>query len=228
MAKTLAAYRSGLLNWYAQPISTGPLEGFNNKAQTMKGQAHGYRNIHFFMLKIRTLHRGMCRSSGAQQSWVRQPRVRTRGCNPCLLWRRYSGPRAGAVAQAGSSQARRPGNGSGRERRLLAGIFSRWRWRGSSRGSAPGLGAPTWEREWPGAPASSRHLLPAGGGVGETGRVHRGPAHLPGNLRGESDARPAIAKSDGLQPALLEAGSTLKRGLHTGREARDDAAASYG
>ena len=37
-------------------ISTGPLEGFNNKAQTMKRQAYGYRNMRFFMLKLRTLH----------------------------------------------------------------------------------------------------------------------------------------------------------------------------
>jgi len=56
MANTLAAYRSGLLNWYTHRISTGPLEGFNNKAQTMKRQAYGYRNMHFFMLKLRTLH----------------------------------------------------------------------------------------------------------------------------------------------------------------------------
>lgn len=56
MGRTLAAYRTGLLNWYRYPISTGPLEGFNNKAQTMKRQAYGYRNMDFFMLKLRTLH----------------------------------------------------------------------------------------------------------------------------------------------------------------------------
>jgi transposase len=56
MAKTLAAYRSGLLNWYTHPISTGPLEGFNNKARTMSRQAYGYKNMHFLMLKLRTLH----------------------------------------------------------------------------------------------------------------------------------------------------------------------------
>ncbi|MBT4820339.1 MAG: ISL3 family transposase, partial [Lentisphaerae bacterium] len=37
-------------------ISTGPLEGFNNKAQTMKRQAYGYRNMKFYTLKLRTLH----------------------------------------------------------------------------------------------------------------------------------------------------------------------------
>ena len=56
MGRTLGACREGLLNWYRHPISTGPLEGFNNKAQTMKRQAYGYRNMDFFMLKLRTLH----------------------------------------------------------------------------------------------------------------------------------------------------------------------------
>jgi len=56
MARTLKMCRQGLLNWYIHPISTGPLEGFNNKAQTMKRQAYGYRNMDFFMLKLRTLH----------------------------------------------------------------------------------------------------------------------------------------------------------------------------
>ncbi|MBT7057306.1 MAG: hypothetical protein HN976_19590, partial [Lentisphaerae bacterium] len=32
------------------------LEGFNNKAQTMKRQAYGYRNMKFYTLKLRTLH----------------------------------------------------------------------------------------------------------------------------------------------------------------------------
>lgn len=56
MARTLRLCRNGLLNWYRYPISTAPLEGFNNKAQTMKRQAYGYRNMDFYMLKLRTLH----------------------------------------------------------------------------------------------------------------------------------------------------------------------------
>lgn len=56
MGRTLRMCRQGLLNWYRHPISTGPLEGFNNKAQTMKRQAYGYRNMDFYMLKLRTLH----------------------------------------------------------------------------------------------------------------------------------------------------------------------------
>ncbi len=39
MAKTLSAYRSGILAYYDFPISTGPLEGTNNKIKTMKRQS---------------------------------------------------------------------------------------------------------------------------------------------------------------------------------------------
>ena len=33
-------YRTGLLAYYDYPISTGPLEGTNNKIKTMKRQAY--------------------------------------------------------------------------------------------------------------------------------------------------------------------------------------------
>jgi transposase len=55
-ATTLASYRSGLLAWYDHPISTGPLEGTNNKIKTMKRQAYGYRDQEYFALKILALH----------------------------------------------------------------------------------------------------------------------------------------------------------------------------
>lgn len=56
LAKTIAAYREGILAWYDFPISTGPLEGTNNKIQTMKRRAYGFRDIHFFKLKILAAH----------------------------------------------------------------------------------------------------------------------------------------------------------------------------
>ena len=56
MAKTLAAHRSGLLAYYDVPISTGPLEGTNNKIKTMKRQAYGFRDHEFFKLKILAIH----------------------------------------------------------------------------------------------------------------------------------------------------------------------------
>ena len=55
-AKTLAAHRSGLLAYYDFPISTGALEGTNNKIKTMKRQAYGFRDIEFLKLKILAIH----------------------------------------------------------------------------------------------------------------------------------------------------------------------------
>lgn len=56
-AHTLLAHRSGIFTWYDFPISTGPLEGINNKIKTMKRQAYGFRDNEFFKLKIYTLHK---------------------------------------------------------------------------------------------------------------------------------------------------------------------------
>lgn len=55
-ANTLMAHRSGILNYYDYPISTGPLEGTNNKIKTMKRQAYGFRDLEFFKLKILAIH----------------------------------------------------------------------------------------------------------------------------------------------------------------------------
>lgn len=56
MAKTLAAHRSGLLAYYDVMITSGPLEGTNNKIKTMKRQAYGFRDREFFKLKILAIH----------------------------------------------------------------------------------------------------------------------------------------------------------------------------
>ncbi len=55
-ANTLAGHRSGILAWYRYPISTGPLEGTNNKITTLKRQAYGYRDQEYFRLKLFALH----------------------------------------------------------------------------------------------------------------------------------------------------------------------------
>ena len=55
-ANTLMAHRTGILAWYDYHISTGKLEGINNKIKTMKRQAYGYRDEKFFELKILSLH----------------------------------------------------------------------------------------------------------------------------------------------------------------------------
>jgi transposase len=56
MAKTLEAHRAGLLAYYDIPISSGPMEGTNNKIKTMKRQAYGFRDHEFFKLRILALH----------------------------------------------------------------------------------------------------------------------------------------------------------------------------
>lgn len=56
MAKTLRAHRQGLLNWYIDPISSGPLEGINNKIGALQRRAYGYRNYEHFKQRLLALH----------------------------------------------------------------------------------------------------------------------------------------------------------------------------
>lgn len=56
MANTLEGYRSGILKWYDFPISSGPLEGINNKIGTLQRMAYGYRDKDYFIAKLYALH----------------------------------------------------------------------------------------------------------------------------------------------------------------------------
>nr|VFK51823.1 MAG: Transposase [Candidatus Kentron sp. TUN]VFK57965.1 MAG: Transposase [Candidatus Kentron sp. TUN]VFK59893.1 MAG: Transposase [Candidatus Kentron sp. TUN]VFK62110.1 MAG: Transposase [Candidatus Kentron sp. TUN]VFK63208.1 MAG: Transposase [Candidatus Kentron sp. TUN] len=56
-ANTLGAYRSGILAYYDfDRLSTGPLEGTNNKIKTLQKMAYGFRDLNFLKLKIKALH----------------------------------------------------------------------------------------------------------------------------------------------------------------------------
>ena len=55
-AKTLRLHAFGILAYYHYAISTGPLEGTNNKIKTMKRQAYGFRDQEFLKLKILAIH----------------------------------------------------------------------------------------------------------------------------------------------------------------------------
>jgi transposase len=55
-AETLRKHARGILNYFKFPISTGPLEGTNNKIRTMQRQAYGFRDHEFFKLKIYAIH----------------------------------------------------------------------------------------------------------------------------------------------------------------------------
>lgn len=56
MAQSMAFHRFGILAYHDYSISTGPLEGTNNKIKTMKRQAYGFRDMEFFKLKIMAIH----------------------------------------------------------------------------------------------------------------------------------------------------------------------------
>ena len=54
---TLEDHFEGILAYYDfDCLSTGPLEGTNNKIKTMQRKAYGYRDMEFFKLKIMALH----------------------------------------------------------------------------------------------------------------------------------------------------------------------------
>lgn len=55
-ARTLLTHAKGILAWYDYPISTGPLEGTNNKIKTLNRQHYGLRDPEFFTLKLYQLH----------------------------------------------------------------------------------------------------------------------------------------------------------------------------
>lgn len=56
MANTLLAFKSGILAWYDCYISTGKVEGINNKIKVMKRNAYGFRDEEYFTLRLYALH----------------------------------------------------------------------------------------------------------------------------------------------------------------------------
>ena len=64
LAKTLRAHATGILNYFDHPISSGKLEGINNKVGAMTRAAYGYRDIQFLHLKLYSLHESSLKLSG--------------------------------------------------------------------------------------------------------------------------------------------------------------------
>ena len=53
----LLAYKRGILAWYDCYISTGKVEGINNKIKVMKRNVYGgFRDEEYFKLKLYALH----------------------------------------------------------------------------------------------------------------------------------------------------------------------------
>lgn len=64
LAKTLRAHATGILNYFHHPISSGKLEGINNKVGAMTRAAYGYRDQEFLHLKLYSLHESSLRFTG--------------------------------------------------------------------------------------------------------------------------------------------------------------------
>jgi transposase len=56
LAATLERHALQLLSWYRYSISTGPLEGLNNKIKVLKRQAYGLRDLDYFKLRLYFIH----------------------------------------------------------------------------------------------------------------------------------------------------------------------------
>ena len=52
MANMIEKHIEQILNHYDYPISTGPLEGINNKIKVLKRAAYGFRDMEYFKLRI--------------------------------------------------------------------------------------------------------------------------------------------------------------------------------
>lgn len=63
-AETIDSRIEQILGWYDHPISTGPLEGTNNKIKVFKRVAYGYRDLKFFALRLLFLHETKVSMSG--------------------------------------------------------------------------------------------------------------------------------------------------------------------
>ena len=56
MVKTLRTHASGILAYADHPITSGKLEGINNKIKTLTKRSYGFHDQNFFILKLLSLH----------------------------------------------------------------------------------------------------------------------------------------------------------------------------
>lgn len=64
MAKTVRAHEKGILNYFKHKITSGPMEGTNNKVRTMMKQTYGLRDVEYLELRIKSLHEMKLRLAG--------------------------------------------------------------------------------------------------------------------------------------------------------------------
>jgi transposase len=54
----LLSHADGIINHARYPIHTGVLEGIHNKTKVIKRQAYGFRDNHYFILKVKAAFPG--------------------------------------------------------------------------------------------------------------------------------------------------------------------------
>lgn len=64
LAATFERHRRGLLAFFKHRITSGPLEGLNNRIKTLKRQAYGFRDMEYFRLLVLNLHEPLVQNSG--------------------------------------------------------------------------------------------------------------------------------------------------------------------
>ena len=63
-ANTLESHAENILSWYDHPITSGPLEGLNNKIKVLKRKAYGFRDPVFFALRLLFIHEAKMELAG--------------------------------------------------------------------------------------------------------------------------------------------------------------------
>ena len=64
LASVLQRHEAHILTFFEHRITTGPLEGLNNKVKTLKRQAYGFRDSEYFKLRLLFIHEETPRFSG--------------------------------------------------------------------------------------------------------------------------------------------------------------------
>lgn len=64
MAATLRAHEKGILAYFKHGITSGPMEGTNNKVRTLMKQTYGLRDEEYLELRIKSLHESKLRLTG--------------------------------------------------------------------------------------------------------------------------------------------------------------------
>jgi len=60
MAATLRRHRQGILAYFRLRITSGPMEGMNNKVKVLLRKSYGLRDEEYFVLRLKALHLSEC------------------------------------------------------------------------------------------------------------------------------------------------------------------------